>query len=67
MEKKNPRKYFGLTHGVPMDDLPKWKEEKCSKNIHAFDEVFSGDSHHLVCDACQLIVEIAEINTDYVE
>lgn len=72
-------KYFGLTHDVKNNDkaLDKWRKNKCSKNIHCFDEVFSpagmskkGEpqtAHYLVCDACGLMVYIDRIDTEYVE
>jgi len=41
----------------------------CKKNIHVFDEVWSSYEldHRLVCDACQLIVEIRGIDKTYME
>jgi hypothetical protein len=60
-------KYFGITHGVPMNKLAAWRREKCVENIHAFDEVWSVEGHHLACDACGLSVEIAGIDTQYVK
>lgn len=67
-------RYIGLTHEVSSEDLPRWKQEKCSQNIHCFDEVLSyltqeekdqgfGPEHYLVCDACGMMVEIAKIET----
>lgn len=60
-------KYFGITHGIPMKKLATWRREKCSQNIHAFDEVLSDGSHHLSCDACHLSVEIAKIDTQWMD
>lgn len=60
-------KYFGITHGVPMSKLAAWRDQKCVKNIHAFDEVLSDESHHLSCDACHLSVEIAKIDTQWMD
>lgn len=39
-----------------------WKRFLCSRNIHLFDEVWS-HAHYLNCDACDLMVHIALIET----
>jgi len=40
----------------------------CKRNYHVFDEVTCSDGdHYLVCDACQLIVNIKNIDITYVE
>ena len=58
--------YFGVTHAVPMWALPLWRRIFCRKNMHVFDEVVSsGDEHYLVCDACELVIEIKTIDTQY--
>ena len=62
-EKMN--KYHGITHGLKKINnktfVKKMKAEKCSKGIHAFDEVWSIDAHYLFCDICELEVHIKEI------
>lgn len=45
--------------------LPLWRRFKCPKNIHAFDEVGSLNRNYLYCDACQLVVEITFVDTQY--
>ena len=64
---KPKSKYFGITHDVPMDKLEEWRLANCSRNVHAFDEVWSIEGHHLSCDACELSVEIAEIDTKWMD
>ena len=39
----------------------------CRYNYHAFDEVWSEYDHYLICDACELSVEIAFIDITYCE
>lgn len=43
--------------------LLQWKEEKCPKGWHLFDEMKSASEHALHCDACGLLVHIAYIET----
>jgi hypothetical protein len=65
-------KYQGITHGVPNrlleseDFIQRWKKNRCSKGIHLFDEVWSCTDHYLSCDACDLIVNIDNIDKSYV-
>lgn len=59
--------YMGMTHFVPFRLLYLWKRFFCKRNIHAFDEVESLEGHYLVCDACQLIVNIKSVDTTYQE
>lgn len=56
--KKN--KYLGITHEVPYIDLLKWQRYKCPQGVHALDEVWSPDCHYLVCDACNLKIDIKD-------
>lgn len=35
-----------------------WRLLFCKKQIHLFDEVWSGDRHYLNCDACGLLLHI---------
>lgn len=69
MRRSVERKYVGLTYSDFLDwgiwrRLVKrlWKRFCCPKNVHMFDEVFSGE-HYLACDACGLKVHIALIET----
>lgn len=39
-----------------------WKRFFCTKHIHLFDEMLSSE-HVLICDACELSVHIAHIET----
>lgn len=39
-----------------------WKKFLCPKHIHLFDECLS-DEWYLVCDACEIMVHIAHIET----
>jgi hypothetical protein len=59
--------YHGITHALPLFLLPAWRVIMCRHNCHVFDEVYSRGDHHLVCDACGLIVNIASIDTTYVK
>jgi hypothetical protein len=65
-------KYYGITHALPLWLLPLWKKTMCKRNMHVFDEVVSsnGDTcdgdHYLACDACDLVVNIASIDTTYI-
>lgn len=61
--------YVGITYpkflswkiwAKPINHL--WKKFLCNRNIHLFDEVWSQE-HYLSCDACDLIVYIALIET----
>ena len=54
------RGYYGITY----DENGKFD---CSNGIHKLDEVWSVDSHYLVCDDCQLMIRIAEIDDKYVK
>ena len=65
--------YEGITHEIP-DYFIKderfckvWKEKKCSKCIHAFNEEWSEGEHYLSCDICNLIVYIDRIDKSWVE
>ena len=60
--------YFGITYpNMSKKRVDAWKRNFCVKNMHLFDEVWSLDSWHLVCDACNLSVEIKNIDTKYVD
>jgi len=54
--------YHGITYN------PRWKSN-CKKGIHRLDEVGSDKSgdHFLVCDDCQLVINIKDIDDQYVE
>ena len=71
LEKKHS--YHGITHGVPdkliMDEsfCLQWKKNNCSRGIHLWDEVLSDSDHYLSCDICNLIVNIKNIDTSWVE
>lgn len=60
--------YFGMTYP---HFLSKgifgylWKRFCCVKNKHLFDECWTIDGHCLVCDVCQLTVEIKHIDIAY--
>ena len=53
--------YHGFTHPVPMALLPLWKRWMCKRNVHAFDEVAWAYENYLICDACELMVYIADV------
>ena len=45
-----------------------WRRFMCRKEMHLFSEVLSGGSpwhHYLVCDACQLVVNIESIDDQH--
>ena len=57
-------KYHGITYCpvLPLWAFWVWKKIMCRRQYHLFDEVVSsGDHHYLICDACQLVVNIASI------
>jgi hypothetical protein len=61
------KKYHGITYLLPLKLLPLWKLILCRRNVHVFDEVVSSwneGEHYLVCDACELIVNIESIEED---
>lgn len=57
--------FHGITHYVPVQLTPLWRETLCRVNTHLFDEVLSWATsppeHYLHCDACGLVVYIAKI------
>jgi hypothetical protein len=56
--------YYGITHKKKsIKKLKKWQKKRCPQNKHLFDEVKSSE-HYLVCDACGLVVHIADIETE---
>jgi hypothetical protein len=62
------KQYLGITYPHFLTYIPKkvWKRFCCSRQFHLFDESYSSeDDHRLVCDICQLMVEIKEIDTSY--
>ena len=63
-------KYRGITYPAVLDyDCARaiWKHLFCPIEWHLFDEVEASIDHYLICDACELIVEIEKINTEYME
>ena len=65
--------YYGMTHLPISPKLYKWwRKVFCRHGIHLFDEVMGtgkGDEwdHYLVCDACQLMVNIKSVDQTYVK
>lgn len=65
--------YYGMTHLPISPKLYKWwRKVFCKHGIHLFDEVMGtgmGDEwhHYLVCDACQLMVNIKSVDQTYVK
>lgn len=68
--------YRGITHPARWNwALWLWRKFMCPREMHCFDEVLSGvraangrynpEDHYLVCDACQLMVLIDSISTEY--
>jgi hypothetical protein len=57
--------WFGITHHVPYRLLPLWRRLLCKRGWHAWDEVQARTHHYLYCDACNLMVDISNLNTDY--
>jgi len=56
--------YYGVTYSkywCKPKRLKLWRRKNCRKNMHLFDEVWTGRDHYLVCDACGLTVHIAKI------
>lgn len=60
-------KHFGITYHLPRFLLPLWRWIFCWRGWHLFDEEWTGDEHDLCCDACELIVHIAKIETSYMD
>ncbi len=66
-------KYLGITHFVPyflerFDIIYwLWRKTMCPRHIHLLDECESLDEHYLVCDACQLMVNIEGFDCQYVD
>ena len=58
MKKKTTTGYQGITY------KPQWKSD-CKNGIHLFDECWNNESHYLVCDDCQLMVHIKDIEITY--
>jgi hypothetical protein len=60
-------KYIGITHPLGDDIIghkefsEAWKLANCKTGIHAFDEVWSIDSHYLHCDICGMEVHISKV------
>lgn len=69
--KELPPKYYGITYPsiLRFRFIHKlWKWYFCKRNIHLFDECLSGGypwHHFLVCDCCQLMIDIEKIDTTY--
>lgn len=58
-------RYVGLTYPGFLSRWPfraLWRRFMCPRKMHLFDEVASS-GHYLVCDACELSVHIALIET----
>lgn len=72
-ENKSPPKYYGITYpNLFRFNIIQWFWRKflCKRNMHLWDECLSGGSpwhHFLVCDCCQLIVDIDKIDETYVK
>lgn len=60
-------KYYGITHHMPLMFLSAWGKIMCRREWHLFDEVEYGDDHCLVCDACDLVVNIESIDKTFME
>ena len=64
-------KYYGLTHLFFWTSknfiYNLWEKYLCKKGIHLLDEVWSDSGHFLVCDACNLMVNIESIDDEYVK
>lgn len=59
-------RYVGITHplgeAVEIKEFCEaWKQSNCANGIHAWDEVYSDESHFLHCDACGMEVHINKI------
>ena len=67
----DPPKYYGITYpSIFRFKIIRyfWRHFLCRRNIHCFDEVLSGARpwcHYLVCDCCQLIIDIDKIDETY--
>lgn len=62
--------YYGFTHGKKTNKkkLKEWRKHNCVRGRHLWSEVLSGGApwrHYLVCDACQLMIDIAGVDTTY--
>lgn len=71
-------RYYGLSHfHLPGWIAKLWKKFFCVRGYHLFDEVATVVTederrdgfmdHYLVCDACELMVEIGRIDDKYVD
>jgi hypothetical protein len=43
-----------------------WRRFLCRRGWHLWDEVISSEGRSLVCDACELDIEVASIDDSYV-
>lgn len=72
-KRKNP--YVGISYFKILQNRPVkwiWKKFFCKKGRHLLDEVWSPggehyNDHYLVCDACQLVINIKSISGEYVD
>lgn len=55
------------THLLPMWALGIWRRIMCPRDIHVLDAVSTPHEFYLVCDACQLIFKISDVDQTYVE
>lgn len=52
---------------VPYFIYNAWRKKLCTRGFHLFDEVFSyPDENYLNCDACGLVVNIADVDETWV-
>lgn len=62
-------KYQGITYflsGLQYFNfiLGLWKRFMCPRGWHLLDEVLSNEDHYMICDACELVVNIDSIEVE---
>lgn len=66
---ENVPEYYGITHSMNKKEIKNW--QGCKVGWHLFDEVISyhyeSPTHYLMCDCCELVVNIKSIDTQHVE
>ena len=58
--------YFSFCGWLPDWFYSWWKDHRCTKSHHLFDEVLSISEHCIFCDACGLTVELGKEYMDEV-
>lgn len=57
--------YKGYTyHSLFSFMFPPWKRFMCTKEMHLWDEVATSERNYLICDACDIEVDIRAIEKE---